>query len=147
MKEIITAIEKHSWEVDCSQYSCLEDQMVPMEGYRVVTNKREILFGIESEQLCCEQWGYLVSEDDINSFIGTELLDVTVTEDSKDRITIGLKELVVDAYADVNTMFVNFETSEGTLQFAVYNAHNGYYGHYVSFLVGDKDEAGGVTLL
>lgn len=26
-------------------------------------------------------------------------------------------------------MFVNLETSEGLLQFAAYNSHNGYYGH------------------
>lgn len=26
-------------------------------------------------------------------------------------------------------MFINFETSKGTLQFTLYNSHNGYYGH------------------
>jgi hypothetical protein len=28
-----------------------------------------------------------------------------------------------------NVYFITFETSNGTLQLAVYNEHNGYYGH------------------
>ena len=31
-------------------------------------------------------------------------------------------------------MFINIETSKGTLQFAVYNCHNGYYGHAVKVI-------------
>lgn len=26
-------------------------------------------------------------------------------------------------------VFINLETNKGTLQFVLYNSHNGYYGH------------------
>ena len=32
-------------------------------------------------------------------------------------------------------MFVNINTSNGLLQFAAYNNHNGYYGHNAYFLI------------
>jgi hypothetical protein len=43
------------------------------------------------------------------------------------RVVNLLKEFSYDD--EDNAMFVNVETDRGTLQFVLYNSHNGYYGH------------------
>lgn len=75
---------------------------------------------------CCEDWGYFSSEDDYNDFIGAELLNVVIVDDA-------LKCAEMDKFSEYHddAIFVNLETSKGVLQFAVYNSHNGYYGHTV----------------
>jgi len=86
---------------------------------------------ISNDQSCCENWGYVASEDDFEDFIGAELIDVsTVSSD--------LKVVEVDDVSEGDMMFVNVETSEGMLQFVLYNEHNGYYSHYAQVAVGDR---------
>jgi hypothetical protein len=93
------------------------------DGYEIVTDKQTIHILIDNEQSCCEQWGYLTSEDDLNSFIGAELFGITKTDTELKTYDLPEEECAV--------IFVNLETSQGTLQFTVYNIHNGYYGHTV----------------
>lgn len=96
-----------------------------MAGYEIVTSKQSVKMLIDDEASCCESWGYFLSEDDIEYFIGANLRNVTVTDTA-------LKTYEVDdlEYLDAGgVMFVNIETSRGVLQFVAYNAHNGYYGH------------------
>lgn len=93
-----------------------------MEGYKVTTNKQQILVGIRSGQSCCEDFGYFMTNDNTEDFIGATLRDVRLTNTLL-QVTDFNKE-----YSG-NVMFVNFETNKGTLQFVAYNDHNGYYGH------------------
>lgn len=98
-----------------------------MDGYVVETDKHIFRVLIENGQSCCESWGYLTSEDDLIQFIGNELLEVNLVDTA-------LKQAVVDKEAeygfdDGGIQFVNFVTDRGVFQLAVYNAHNGYYGH------------------
>jgi hypothetical protein len=106
-----------------------------MDGYKVTTKKNIILVLIDNDQSCCESWGYMSSEDDMQSFVGANLRDVVLTDTA-------LKSLSVDEnlkYLDCGgVQFVNFETSRGTLQLAVYNAHNGYYGHGIIVAIDNK---------
>ena len=101
------------------------------DGYKVVTEQEEILCLIHNGRNCCEVWGYFSSPDDPSDFIGAELRDVKVVDDALD---------VLDIPPDVgvygNIQFVTFETSRGDFQLAVYNEHNGYYGHQVKILRG-----------
>jgi hypothetical protein len=93
------------------------------EGYIVKTEDKEYKVLISNSQSCCESFGYLQSEDDLDEFIGAELLSVQTTD-------VGLvKEEVEYGYDSGDIMFVDFNTNKGTFQLAVYNAHNGYYGH------------------
>jgi hypothetical protein len=97
-----------------------------MDGYKVTTNEHTIHVLIDNGQSCCESWGYFASEDDLASFIATELREVNLTD------TALHKEKVEETgyYEDGGGIqFVDFVTSQGTFQLAVYNAHNGYYGH------------------
>lgn len=66
-------------------------------------------------------------EDNTEDFIGKTLIDVELTDKALNT------QKVEDSgyYEDGGGIqFVNFKFSDGSvLQFAVYNAHNGYYGH------------------
>ena len=132
MKEIIKSIE---------YFQPFEGEYKGMEGYKIVTDKQEILILINNSQQCCEEWGYeacsekgiLETQDDLDDYIGAEILDIEIVDTEKD-IYKNLTDRVYRFYSS-NAEFVNIKTSKGKLQFAVYNAHNGYYGHkiYIKF--------------
>ena len=42
-----------------------------------------------------------------------------------------------DIYETGGIQFVTFNTDRGAFQLAVYNAHNGYYGHEILIAFGD----------
>jgi len=92
------------------------------EGFQVTTDAQTIQLGISASQQCCEVTGYFMSEDDTEEFIGAELTGVTLTDTQ-------LKTKDFGSLYHGGVMFVNLETSNGTLQFVTYNRHNGYYGH------------------
>lgn len=100
------------------------------DGYKITTSQQSIFLLIDNSQNCCESWGYMVSEDDLSYFIGAELLSIErVKEDGE--IIESLKS-AQPRYDNGDAVFVNVNTSRGKLQFALYNHHNGYYGHTVS---------------
>ena len=131
-KEIIKSIE---------YFQPFEGEYKGMEGYKIVTDKQEILILINNSQQCCEEWGYeacsekgiLETQDDLDDYIGAEILDIDIVDTEK-NIYKSLTDRVYRFYSS-NAEFVNIKTSKGKLQFAVYNAHNGYYGHkiYIKF--------------
>lgn len=100
------------------------------DGFVIITNKQEIKILICNLQDCCEQWGYVTSEDSFEDYIGAELLELALTDDALQSTIHELEKDVSIDYA--NCMFINANTSKGLLQFALYNSHNGYYGHTVS---------------
>ena len=104
-----------------------------MDGYKVTTKDHAFLVLIDNGQSCCESWGYMASEDKLDDFIGANLREVTLTDTA-------LKTMKMDDVyiGDGGIQFVNFETSRGTLQLAVYNGHNGYYGHGIIVAIDDK---------
>jgi len=100
-----------------------------MDGYKVETDKHTFYVLIDNGQSCCENWGCLTSEDDLDYFIDTELLEVNVTDTALNQRVL---TKMSDAYIDINEIqFVDFKTTNGTFQLAVYNSHNGYYGHNI----------------
>lgn len=107
-------------------------------GYSITTTDQIISMTIENEQCCCENWGYFLSEDNVSSFIGTNLLDITITDTAlrtykvNDWTTIYSDNPTRDMDYGGAVMFVNIHTDKGLLQFVAYNDHNGYYGHEAS---------------
>jgi hypothetical protein len=93
-------------------------------GYKVVTDKQAVLLMIDNHQSCCENWGYFLSNDNPQEFIGAELLAVNVVDEA-----LNVSQVEALNMHEGSTMFVNLETNKGTLQFTAYNDHNGYYGH------------------
>lgn len=99
------------------------------DGYAIVTDKQTIKLLIDNQQDCCEEWGYFMSDDDLEYFIGSNLIDVAVVSDSVPLCIKKLREHLPYGIEDGDVMFVNIITDKGVLQFVAYNAHNGYYGH------------------
>lgn len=97
------------------------------DGYIIKTDLQDVLIGINNSQSCCEQWGNIASEEDFESFIGAELIDIKLTDSALNtRMTNKVKGLHSDESC---LMFVDLITNRGNLQFVCYNTHNGYYSH------------------
>jgi hypothetical protein len=103
-------------------------------GFDIKTTEQTITLAIDNDSCCCESWGYFLTEDDTEKFIGAEIRGLALTDmnrskkafktswDSDDR-----EDAIHLDYGGV--MFVDIETDRGNLQFVAYNAQNGYYGH------------------
>jgi len=95
------------------------------DGFVITTSEQIIKLGIKNQEQCCEKWGYFMSEDNTNDFIGAKLISVKVTDTLlKQRNVFDVNTIYKDS-----VMFVNIETDKGLLQFVAYNEHNGNYGH------------------
>lgn len=124
MEKILEIKEIYNHKINDSKYS-------RYDGYIITTNKQSIFMGIDNSPQCCENWGYLISNNDFIDFIGTELLKIEIADTELNIVT---KELEAETsynteYDETNVMFINIYTKAGMLQFAAYNDHNGYYGH------------------
>lgn len=119
--ETIKSIKEVDWkesERDYMEYS----------GFIIKTDRQEIKIGISNCQSCCESWGYFISEDEIQDYIGAELIDI-VLADTELKSSVFNKEMEDIYMEECSIMFVNFNTNKGMFQFTAYNSHNGYYGH------------------
>lgn len=99
-----------------------KDKYTTFSGFEIKTTEQIIQFGIYNKQCCCEDWGYFITNDTTDEFINAVLLDVKIVDECLNT------QKTPDLY-EGGVMFVNIETSVGTLQFTAYNSHNGYYGH------------------
>ena len=68
------------------------DKWDTYDGYCIETDSRKLYFVIDNVQGCCEKWGYLSSEDDFGSFIGSELKNVYVTDTKLETIVPKMEE-------------------------------------------------------
>lgn len=109
------------------------------EGFEIQTeNEKRYLILVDNEPEYDENCGYICLNDDTKEFVGKEIskIEVTRMDDSRQEL---LKEKVQfkDFFeCQVYAVFVDFLMVDGTvLQFAIYNEHNGYYGHDVVFAV------------
>ena len=94
------------------------------EGYVITTTEQEIKVGISSGQSCCENYGYLSTNDELSEFVGAELISIEQVDKALNATK--LKDTSVE---ESEAMFINFSTSHGFMQLVAYNSHNGYYGH------------------
>lgn len=143
MSETITAI----YEYKGAEYD-IDSEGEPMtgwgkhseEGWKIETTAQTITLAIDNRSQCCEQWGYLLSEDWTGKFIDSELRGISLTDTNRTTKTFSSKwtaemdeknsnAIFIEQAGQV--MFVDIETDKGTLQFVAYNSHNGYYGHRV----------------
>ena len=101
------------------------------EGLIIKTNKGSIKLVISDGQSCCEQWGALFFEtpDDVSQFVGAKILQIQ---------DIDIKR---EEFIDNETQ-LRITTDRGIIQYAIYNEHNGYYGHGTILQVFDTIETG-----
>lgn len=103
-------------------------------GFQIQTTAQIITLAIDDQPSCCESWGYFLTEDNTEKFIGARLLGVRITDTNRSGRRFTADWSVNDGddveHLDAgDVMFVDIETDRGVLQFVAYNAHNGYYGH------------------
>ena len=106
------------------------------EGYEIKTNKHTYALLITSGAACCEDFGYFSRPDDIEDFIGAELLKIEMVGPD---CSVEEVESHSQVFQADEVQLVNFVTNLGVFQLAVYNVQDGYYGHNVTF-VEDKDD-------
>jgi len=116
--EKILRIEESNFKINEKSYG-------GYDGYEIVTDKQTIRIGISDSQCCCEDFGCIITNDEISEFINAELIGVSITDTALNNKEIEELECLDFGGA----MFVNIETNKGLLQFVTYNSHNGYYGH------------------
>lgn len=127
MAEIINSI-KEVFDIKFNKHNYIK-----FDGYQIFTSEHEYQLLIDNGQCCCEDWGYFASNDDEQRFVGKELVNVEVTD-------VGLNTKNVNEYTKYGfdqggIQFVNFKMADGDVfQIAVYNGHNGYYGHDILFV-------------
>lgn len=107
----------------------------------VIDNSKEFKFGISDRQDCCESWGYLHSSDEVDNFIGADFLSWEEVDTWPESIENPEEKWGFDSGG---FQAINVITSKGLLQFVVYNAHNGYYGHSVVIVDGEITKETGV---
>ena len=105
------------------------------DGYEVVTDQCTYRVLISNYQSCCESWGFMAVNDDVDSFVGKTLKEVRMTDTALN--TRKIEEEVGDLDCG-GLAFVDFVFDDGDkLQIAVYNGHNGYYGHTIKLMTDD----------
>lgn len=101
-------------------------------GFAIETNRQTIWLLMDDESSCCESWGYFITEDDPDKFIGEFISGITITDTNRSSKSFNKDGDYKDEGIHLDegdVMFVDIETSAGVFQFVAYNAHNGYYGH------------------
>lgn len=120
--EKIISIENTDWKENKEDYR-------EYSGYVITTDKQQIKVGISNQQSCCENWGYVTSEDDLTEYVGCSLIGITTTDSMlENKPFTGLDT------DSGNCMFITFKTDKGDFQFVAYNEHNGYYSHEVTLI-------------
>jgi len=111
-----------------------------LDGVKIdFDNDKSLVFGISNGQHCCEEWGYIsqVDNEDVDNYIGAKIRSIEVVDYvDGNYVSTQLKE--IDA-GEIDCYFLNVATTKGELNFAVYNIHNGYYGHRVTMKYDNKE--------
>ena len=106
-----------------------------LEGLNIVTDKGNITLVISMDSQCCERYDalFLETPDNLANYIGATIFSV------EDVCTSNACEPSDDYCSETQ---LKITTSKGVLQYAVYNAHNGYYSHATFLQVFDTQETG-----
>jgi hypothetical protein len=75
---------------------------------------------IDDGQSCCED-RYLHTDDDLEYYVGSKILDYELLEAPD----------VISEYGDHEVMFLHIKTDKGVFTIETHNEHNGYYGGFV----------------
>lgn len=95
------------------------------DGFEIFTDKQCISLFVD----CSFGGGYITSEDDFKDFIGADLLDIKETNQLLKKTSLKINDrYYFDKCKDMYSVFIDFETSKGVLQFVLYGEGNGYYG-------------------
>jgi hypothetical protein len=144
MPEIIKSIE------ECEDIKEPESAWPKLyAGYRIITNERYITLCIRDVQWCCESYGYITTEHsscEFSDYIGAELLSIQETDINRIKKDIIWPGNSGYGFDEGEAIFIDLNTDRGTVQFVVYNSHNGYYGHGVKYFIENR-KSGDVDMI
>jgi hypothetical protein len=92
-------------------------------GFIIETENKFIYLLIDANNQCCEDFGYFTTHDNLEDFIGSNLIKFEVSNPQS-----GI-QMSFEYINNLDCEFINFFTDKGDFQLIVYNNHNGYYGH------------------
>lgn len=105
-----------------------------LDGVKIdFDNDKSLVFGISNDQDCCEEWVYKVDDEDVSNYIGAKIHSIEIVDH---YVSTQLEEI---GACETDCYFLNVMTTKGELNFAVYNIHNGYYGHRVTMKYDNKE--------
>ena len=129
MSKILNIEEVINIQLDC------QPEEKYFDGIKIETEDEEIYFVIDNYQLCCENWGkYLYTSEDVKEYIDADYLGYDTG--TSNAVMECLKKKYIYYPSDV--CFLNIHTSNGDIDYAVYNSHNGYYSHAVILSIKNK---------
>jgi len=128
MNKILSIKEIENFKLDERYYG-------EYDGYEIKTDKDNIKILIDNGQYCCENAGYFAVNDDLDYFIGADLLSTSTTDLELEEKILDEKDICLDCGG---VQFVTFGTDKGKFQLAVYNEHNGYYGHDIKIIINEE---------
>jgi len=102
------------------------------DGYRLaLSGFISIYLLIENGQACSEEYGYISTNDNLQEFVGATILKIELSNEIELIDLTEIKKLSGLVKDEFYAEFITIYTSKGSFQLAVYNAHNGFYGHQV----------------
>ena len=110
------------------------------DGFEIKTDTTKIYLLVSNGQQCCENFGLLRSDSDLEYFVGKNILKIEATNTRFETSKLAMPLVGMNKYAGLfddklpRTMFITITTLDGCFQFGVYNAHNGFYGHVVRII-------------
>ena len=106
-------------------------KMKNYEGYRIKTEQDNIKFVVDNSRNLGECWGYLSSPEDLKDYIGSEYLGYFSDSQNEVKLTGNVKKLT-------NCQFLNIKTSNGDIDFVVYNAYGNFYHKEILLIINNK---------
>jgi len=101
-----------------------------MEGFKIITNKQEIICSINNDQSCCEEWGYNIYKfPNELEYSNAEIKNIIYDENNK---TEHMQEIIkLNKLYKMNAQYISISiyTNVGILVIMMWNIHNGYYPH------------------
>lgn len=107
-----------------------------LDGVKIdFDNDKSLIFGISNDQDCYEEWVYIsqFDDEDVANHIGAKIRSIEIVDH---YVSTQLEEI---GACETDCYFLNVMTTKGELNFAVYNIHNGYYGHRVTMKYDNKE--------
>lgn len=112
------------------------DILKTKSGYVIITSQNIYELRIDNAEQCCENWGYMITEEDcMEKFIGSQLLLIKVTDNFYNTELLQDVNKLTLCDGNGGIIFITFCTTVGDFQITLYNEHDGYYGHTVEILV------------
>ena len=106
-------------------------KMKGYEGYRIKTEQDNIKFVVDNSKNVGELWGYLSTPEDLKDYIGVEYLGYTSDSRDKTKVSNSIERLS-------NCQFLNIKTSNGDIDFVVYNACSNFYHKETLLIINNK---------